>query len=141
MSEGGSSAKAAAVVEGTYVTPVQHHNPMETHATIAWWDGDKLSVYDATQYISGVKQSLAKTMNIPLDNVHVVDPVVGGGFGSKGSMWSHVALAAMAARVVRRPVKLAVQRPQMFGPVGGRPQTEWLTYRVSGPELSALAGS
>ena len=116
-------AKSAVVVENTYVTPIQHHNPMEPHATIAWWDGDKLTVYDATQYISGVKMSLAKTLDIPADYVHVINPVVGGGFGSKGSMWSHVPLCAMAAKVTGRPVKLVLEREQMFGPVGGRPST------------------
>jgi xanthine dehydrogenase YagR molybdenum-binding subunit len=115
--------QAAATIDNTYVTPIQFHNPMETHATIAWWQGDKLTVYDATQYISGVKMSLAKAMDIPVDNVHVIDPLVGGGFGSKGSMWSHVPLCAMAAKVVKRPVKLSLDREQMFGPVGGRPST------------------
>jgi xanthine dehydrogenase YagR molybdenum-binding subunit len=116
-------AKSAVIVENTYTTPIQHHNPMEPHATIAWWDGEKLNVYDATQYISGVRQSLAKTMDIPLDYVHVMNPVVGGGFGSKGSMWSHVPLCAMAAKVTGKPVKLVLERGQMFGPVGGRPAT------------------
>ena len=116
-------AKSVAIVENTYVTPIQHHNPMETHGTIAWWDGEKLNVYDATQYISGVRMSLAKAMSIPLDYVHVTNPVVGGGFGSKGSMWSHVPLCAMAAKVTGKPVKLVLDREQMFGPVGGRPST------------------
>ena len=111
------------VVEQTYITPIQHHNPMEPHATIAWWEGEKLNVFDSTQYISGVRMSLAKTMDIPLDYVRVVDPVVGGGFGSKGSMWSHVPLCAMAAKVTGKPVKLVLEREQMFGPVGGRPST------------------
>ena len=116
-------SKSAVVIENTYITPIQHHNPMEPHATIAWWEGEKLTVYDATQYISGVRMSLAKTLGIPMDYVRVIDPVVGGGFGSKGSMWSHVPLCAMAARVTKRPVKLVLDREQMFGPVGGRPST------------------
>jgi xanthine dehydrogenase YagR molybdenum-binding subunit len=116
-------AKSAVIVENTYVTPIQNHNPMEPHATIAWWDGPKLNVYDATQYITGDRMSLAKTLNIPLDYVHVVDPVVGGGFGCKGSMWSHVPLCAMAAKVTGKPVKLVLEREQMFGPVGARPST------------------
>ena len=86
---------AAVTMEHTYVTPIQTHNPMEPHATIAWWDGEKLSVYDATQYITGDKMSLARILNIAQDNVHVQDPYVGGGFGCKGSTWSHVILAAM----------------------------------------------
>jgi xanthine dehydrogenase YagR molybdenum-binding subunit len=116
-------AKSSVIIEQTYITPIQHHNPMEPHATIAWWEGERLNVFDATQYISGVKMSLAKTLDIPVDYIRVVNPVVGGGFGSKGSMWSHVPLCAMAAKVTGRPVKLVLEREQMFGPVGGRPST------------------
>jgi xanthine dehydrogenase YagR molybdenum-binding subunit len=67
---------------------------------------------------------VAKTLGIAADNVRVIDPFVGGGFGCKGSTWSHVVLAAMAAREVRRPVRIVLDRWQMFGPVGGRPTTE-----------------
>ena len=115
--------KAAVVLEQTYTTPLQNHNPMEPHATVAVWEGEKLTVYDATQYVSGVKRSLAKHFALPEDNIRVLDPYVGGGFGSKGSMWSHVVLCALAAKVVGQPVKLALDRQQMFGPVGGRPAT------------------
>lgn len=118
-----SWAKATTIIEHTYTTPLQTHNPMEPHATIASWEGEKLTVYDATQYISGDRQILAKHFSLPLDNVHVLDPYVGGGFGSKGSTWSHVILCAMAAKVAGAPVRLAIERTQMFGPVGGRPKT------------------
>ncbi len=121
--EAAAWAKATTVLEQIYTTPLQNHNPMEPHATIAEWQGDKLTVYDATQYVSGAKQSLAKNFALPADSVRVISPYVGGGFGSKGSTWSHVVLAAMAAKVVNQPVKLALDRPQMFGPVGGRPAT------------------
>jgi xanthine dehydrogenase YagR molybdenum-binding subunit len=96
---------------------------MEPHATIAQWDGDKLTLHDATQYISGVKQTVAKALGIPEENVHTICPFTGGGFGCKGSTWSHVVLAAMASKVAQRPVKLVLERPQMFGPVGARPRT------------------
>ncbi len=79
---------ANVIIENTYVTPIQFHNRMEPHATIAGWEGDRLTVYDATQYISGERMALAKTLDIPIDYVHVINPVVGGGFGCKGSMWS-----------------------------------------------------
>jgi xanthine dehydrogenase YagR molybdenum-binding subunit len=118
-----SMAKATAKVDETYSTPYQHHNPMEPHATVAWWEGDKLNLYDSTQYITGDKMTIAKTLGLPLDNVRVQCPYTGGGFGSKGSTWSHVILCAMAAKVVGKPVKLALERPQMWGPVGGRPTT------------------
>jgi xanthine dehydrogenase YagR molybdenum-binding subunit len=60
-------ARSSVIIEQTYITPIHHHNPMEPHATIAWWEGERLNVYDATQYISGVKMSLAKTLDIPVD--------------------------------------------------------------------------
>jgi xanthine dehydrogenase YagR molybdenum-binding subunit len=118
-----SLAKATVVVDQIYSTPIQNHNPMEPHATIASWDGDKLTVHDATQGISGVQGSLARAFSIPQANVHVECPYTGGGFGSKGYVWSHTVLAAMAAKVAQRPVKLALGRDQMFGPVGSRPNT------------------
>jgi xanthine dehydrogenase YagR molybdenum-binding subunit len=116
-------SQASATVEETYITPIQTHNPMEPHATIAWWDREKLNLYNATQYISGDKQSIAKILGIPIDFVRVQCPYTGGGFGSKGSLWSHGPLAAMAAKTVNRPVKLILDRDQMFGPVGYRPCT------------------
>ncbi|HTV07965.1 MAG TPA: xanthine dehydrogenase family protein molybdopterin-binding subunit [Candidatus Aquilonibacter sp.] len=125
--------KATVTVENTYITPLQNHNPMEPHATVAWWEGEKLSVYDSTQYISGDRMSLAGIFSLPLENVHVMDPYVGGGFGCKGSTWSHVPLCAMAAKIVQKPVQLALERPQMFGPVGARPAT------VNKIKLSATA--
>jgi xanthine dehydrogenase YagR molybdenum-binding subunit len=116
-------AKGTVSIGHTYSTPYQHHNPMEPHATLAWWDGEKLTVHDSTQYITGDRMTIARTLGIPTDNVHLECPYTGGGFGSKGSTWSHVVLTAMAAKVVQRPVKLALGRPQMWGPVGGRPAT------------------
>jgi xanthine dehydrogenase YagR molybdenum-binding subunit len=116
-------AKGTVMVEGTYITPIQNHNPMEPHATVAWWEGEKLNLYDTTQYISGTKMSIARLFQIPVDFVRVQCPYVGGGFGSKGSMWSHVALAALAAKMLGKPVKIVLGREQMFGPVGARPGT------------------
>jgi len=116
--------ESQARVEQVYTTPMEHHNPMEPHATVAQWEGDRLTLHDSTQGVNGVKQTVAKTFGISADKVRVIDPFVGGGFGCKGSAWSHVVLAAMAAKEVGRPVKLVLARTQMFGPVGGRPQTE-----------------
>jgi xanthine dehydrogenase YagR molybdenum-binding subunit len=111
-------------IDATYTTPNQNHNPMEPHATIAVWQGDdRLTLYDATQGIFGVQKRLAAVFDLPKDHVRVINHFVGGGFGCKGSPWSHVALAAMAAKVSGRPVKLVVTRPQMFSMVGHRPRT------------------
>ncbi len=121
---GAGMAAAAARIDAVYTTPVEHHNPMEPHATIASWDGDQLTLYDSTQYVTGDRNTVAKTLGIAPDKVRVICPFVGGGFGCKGSTWSHVVLAAMAARATGHPVKLVLERPQMFGMVGARPQTE-----------------
>jgi xanthine dehydrogenase YagR molybdenum-binding subunit len=120
-SSSGGDTKAQ-VIE-TYATPMQHHNPLEPHTTLAHWVGDHLTLYESTQYITGTQNTLAKVLGLSKDQVRVICPYVGGGFGSKGSMWSHAALTAMAARHLGRPVKTVLERPQMFGPVGGRPQT------------------
>ena len=119
----GGLRSAAHRLEAGYTTPFQHHNPMEPHATLAHWDGDRLEIEDSTQYVAGVRRTLARTFGIDPARVHVRSSFVGGAFGGKGSAWSHVVLAAMAARRVGRPVRLVMQRPQLFGPVGGRPRT------------------
>jgi xanthine dehydrogenase YagR molybdenum-binding subunit len=116
-------ASASAHVENIYQTPMETHNPMEPHATIAVWEGGKLTIYDATQGVFTDRQRVATLLGLHPDDVHVVSPFLGGGFGSKGPTWSHVVLAAMAARRVNKPVKLVVTREQMFGPLGFRPQT------------------
>jgi xanthine dehydrogenase YagR molybdenum-binding subunit len=117
-------AQADVRIEHTYATPIENHNPMEPHGTVAVPDGDKLTVYDSTQYIIGDRDTVAKTLGMPSEDVRLVCYFTGGGFGCKGSVWSHVPLAGMAARVVKRPVKLVLSRRQMYGPVGARPQTE-----------------
>ncbi|MBV9655867.1 MAG: xanthine dehydrogenase family protein molybdopterin-binding subunit [Acetobacteraceae bacterium] len=114
---------AALKVEATYETPTEHHNPMEPHATIARWDGDRLTVWTATQAISGAQRTLATMFGIDPEQVLVICPFVGGGFGCKGNTWPPATLAAMASRVVGRPVKLVVTRQQMFTSNGYRPAT------------------
>ena len=116
-------AQAEVRLEASYSTPLETHNPMEPHATIAEWHDDRLTLYDSTQFVYGVKRFAAKTFGIPDEHVRVVSKFTGGAFGSKGSAWSHVILAAMAARELRRPVKVVLSRKQMFGLVGARPYT------------------
>jgi xanthine dehydrogenase YagR molybdenum-binding subunit len=116
-------AQAEVRVEATYSTPLETHNAIEPHATIAEWHEGGLTLYDSTQFVFGVKRFAAKTFGIPEERVRVVSKFTGGAFGSKGSAWSHVILAAMAARELRRPVKVVLSRKQMFGPVGARPYT------------------
>ena len=127
-------ASAAVKVDNTYTTPVEHHNPMEPHATIALWEGDRLTVYDATQGVIGARRKLAAVFGVPTENVRVVSRFIGGGFGSKGSSWPHVTLAAMAAKLTNRPVKIVLSRPQMFGSVGHRPRTEQRVALAAGSD-------
>jgi xanthine dehydrogenase YagR molybdenum-binding subunit len=116
-------AAAPVRIDAHYTTPVEHHNPMEPHATIAAWDGNRLTLYDATQGIFSTRKRVADALQIPPDSIRVITEYIGGGFGCKGSAWPHVVLAAMAAKAVGRPVKLVLTRPQMFGSVGYRPMT------------------
>ena len=116
-------AAAAKKVERTYTTPTEHHNPMEPHGTIAAWEGDKVTVYDATQGVISTAGTVAGKMGVPQANVHVMDPFVGGGFGCKGNSWPHTALCAFVARAVGKPVKLSLTRKQMFTSNGHRPPT------------------
>jgi xanthine dehydrogenase YagR molybdenum-binding subunit len=115
---------ATARVDATYTTPIENHNPMEPNATIAVWQGDdRLTLYDATQGIFGVRKRIAVIFDLPPEHVRVVNHFVGGGFGCKGSPWSHVALATMASKVIGRAVKIVLTRQQMFSLVGHRPKT------------------
>ena len=132
-------ANAATKVDASYSTPIEHHNPMEPHAVIATWEGDRLTLYDATQWVGGRRDAVADLFGIPHDNVRVVAYFVGGGFGGKALMWSHVPLAAMAAREVARPVKLVLTRRQMFGIVGARPRTEQRVQLGASPDGALTA--
>ncbi len=116
-------AAADARIDATFTAPIETHNSMEPHNTIAQWDGDQLTLYDSTQFVYGVKRFIAKIFGIPEANVRVISHFTGGAFGSKGAPWSHVVLAAMAARALNRPVKVVLTRKQMFGLVGARPHT------------------
>jgi xanthine dehydrogenase YagR molybdenum-binding subunit len=116
--------RATTHIDAVYTTPIESHNPMEPHATIAVWEGDALTLYDSTQSVSGVRDTVAEMLGLGAGKVRVVCPFVGGGFGCKGETWSHVLLAAMASKLAGRPVKLALERTQLVGPVGMRPMTE-----------------
>ncbi len=98
-----------------------NHNPMELPATVAKWDGEKLTVWDKVQSISSARQSYADAMGVPQESVRVISRFVGGAFGSAGETWPHQLLAAFAARRMQRPVKLVLTRKQMYSGIGYRP--------------------
>jgi CO/xanthine dehydrogenase Mo-binding subunit len=116
-------AAAEVVVAATYTTPTQTNNPLGLFATLAYWDGDALTVHDSTQGPAFVRTALAVTFGLPETAVRVLAPFVGGAFGAGLRTWPHVVLAALAARTVSRPVKLVLSRAQMFTSVGYRPRT------------------
>lgn len=113
-------------IESIFETPVEHHHPMEPHATIASWEGEKLTLYNGAQIVNGAQSAAAATLGIPATNVRIITPHIGGGFGSKGGQWANLVLTAVAAGIVKRPVKLALTRQQMFNSVGLRQKNQQL---------------
>lgn len=112
-------------VDAIYETPVENHNAMEPHASIACWHGDnQLTVYDSTQYAVGVQESLAEIFDLKPAQIRILTDFVGGSFGGKVTMWQHVPLAAAAAKLIGRPVKLVLSREGVNRMVGGRTMTE-----------------
>ncbi|HEX6280243.1 MAG TPA: xanthine dehydrogenase family protein molybdopterin-binding subunit, partial [Pyrinomonadaceae bacterium] len=116
----GAFTAAEHKVDVTYETPIEHHQPMEPHATTAVWEGENLTLYNPSQVIGGAQGAAAGTLGLKPEQVRIVSPHIGGGFGSKGGMWSNIVLTAVAAKMVNRPVKLALTRHQMFNSVGLR---------------------
>jgi xanthine dehydrogenase YagR molybdenum-binding subunit len=116
-------ASAEISVDETYTTPAEHNNPLEPHAAIAVWEGGDLTLYDSNQGAYLVQQAVATTFGIDPKHVRVISRHVGGGFGAKGLGRPHAILAALAAQLAERPVKLAVTRQQMFSLTGYRTPT------------------
>jgi xanthine dehydrogenase YagR molybdenum-binding subunit len=119
----GALATAAVAIDATYRTPAFHNNPMEPHATMAIWDGGDLTLYDSNQGAPAHRDIIAEVFGLPPERVRVISPHVGGGFGSKGTPRPNAVLAAIAAKMVDRPVKVAVTRQQMFAVTGYRTPT------------------
>src|SRR5215203_4017054 len=119
----GAFAAAPVQLDATYTTPDQSHAMMEPHASIAAWDGDKLTVWTSNQMIAWSTSDLAKTLDITKENVRLISPFIGGGFGGKLWLRTDAVLAALAARVAGRPVKVALPRPLIFNSTTHRPAT------------------
>ncbi|MGJ7491804.1 molybdopterin cofactor-binding domain-containing protein [Variovorax sp. ZT4R33] len=107
-------ASAAVRLDATYTTPHHIHAQMEPHATLAFWEGDRLTVHCAAQLIQSAQQAVANTLQIPPEQVRIVSRYIGGGFGGKLPVYGDVMLSALASRALRRPVKTALTRQQMF---------------------------
>lgn len=110
----GAFAAAAVKVDATYTTPVYIHAQMEPHASLAWWEGDRVIIHCSAQLLASARKCVADTLQIPVDNVRIVSRYIGGGFGGKLPIYGDTLLAAMASRQLKRPVKTALTRQQMF---------------------------
>jgi xanthine dehydrogenase YagR molybdenum-binding subunit len=119
----GAFAAAPVQMDATYTTPDQAHAMMEPHASIAAWDGEKLTLWTSNQMIAWTKGDIAKTLGLPEDHVRLLSPFIGGGFGGKLFLRADAVLAALAARAAGRPVKVALQRPLIFNNTTHRPAT------------------
>ncbi|CVI24535.1 putative xanthine dehydrogenase (YagR-like), molybdenum binding subunit [Agrobacterium fabacearum CFBP 5771] len=116
-------ASAEVKVDVTYTTAREYNVPMEPHATIASWEDGKITVWEPSQWVGGARSVVAEFLGIDIENVRVISPYVGGGFGSKIGAHPHVGLACAASRQLNRPIKVSLTRPQTFTGLGGRPAT------------------
>jgi xanthine dehydrogenase YagR molybdenum-binding subunit len=117
-------ASAQVVLDETYSTPVETHNPMEMHGTVAVWEGDNVTLYESSQGVVNHRRVMAEVLGIPYENCRVISRFIGSGFGGKLFPWPQSTMAAAAARKLDRPVKLSVDRRMMFSNVGHRPRTQ-----------------
>lgn len=116
-------AQAPYKIDVRYTTPRHNHNPIELHAATLAWDGDNLRIHDTVQAVAHEAWTIAQVFGIDETNVHVTSPYVGGGFGSK-TVWQHQILAAAAAQLAQRPVRMTLSREGVYRIVGGRTLTE-----------------
>lgn len=117
-------ANSPVKVSAEYTIPIEHHNPMEPHAATAYWEGDKLTIFDKSQGVYGVRSHLARSFGVPPENVQVISLFVGGAFGASLNSNYYPFLVSLAAKEVKRPVKLNYTRRQMFTGHGYRPYTK-----------------
>ena len=115
-------ARAPVHLDATYVQPSRHHNPMEPSATLAQWQDGTLAMVDATQWAYGVRIVMCALFGIAPEQVRVRSPHTGGAFGCKGLVWPHQIIAAAAAQITGRAVRVALSRAQMYSTVAYQPQ-------------------
>ncbi|MBY4731094.1 aldehyde oxidoreductase molybdenum-binding subunit PaoC [Cupriavidus pauculus] len=119
----GAFAAAPVQLDARYTTPDQSHSMMEPHASMAAWDGDKVTIWTSNQMVDWAREDMAKTLGVPKENIRIVSPFIGGGFGGKLFLRAEALLAVLGARQVRRPVKVALTRPVIPNNTTHRPAT------------------
>jgi xanthine dehydrogenase YagR molybdenum-binding subunit len=135
----GAFASAPVTIDQHYVTATMHHNPIELFTTSCAWTGDRLTVWEGSQNVTGFKHGLAEQLDIDPDKIRVVSPYVGGAFGSRGSLTQRTALIAVAARRLNRPVKLVATRDQGFTIASYRAETRHHVKLGAGRDGKLLA--
>jgi xanthine dehydrogenase YagR molybdenum-binding subunit len=136
----GAYKTATVKIEQEYLIPTDVHNPMELHATIANWEADdKITVYTKSQGVMSSQRSIANVFKLKPENVHVLSPFVGGAFGAALRTWPHEIAAVLAAKVLKKPVKLVLGRADMFTSVGYRPQA-WQKIGIGAAADGKLVG-
>ncbi|MGD4142396.1 molybdopterin-dependent oxidoreductase, partial [Xanthomonas citri pv. citri] len=115
--------QAEVKIKGRYATPREYNMPMEPHACVASWQNERMTVWEPSPWVMGAQTEIAEWLGLEVDQVRLISPYVGGGFGSKPVPYTHVALACVASRALGRPVKVSLTRPQTFTGLGGRPAT------------------
>jgi xanthine dehydrogenase YagR molybdenum-binding subunit len=121
-------------IDATYVTPIETHNPIELHASVANWDGRRYILYETTQSLKNHQAVMAQVLGVPPEQIQIVMKFLGSGFGGKLWPWTHAPLAAAISRDLNRPVKLVVDRHMMFTNVGHRPRTQQLIRLGATPD-------
>ena len=116
-------AQAEVTVELTVRTPDQLHHSMETHGSVVDWSAERLTVWDSTQHIFGVRRQVAAALGVPMDKVRVLSPFMGGGFGSKNGAGKYTVIAALASRALGRPVRIFFTRIEESQAAGKRPSS------------------
>lgn len=116
-------ANSPVQLDETWATPLQNHCQMEPCASLAWWEGDRCIAHTSIQMVKPAQHGLAETLGIGRDDVHLLTRYIGGGFGGKGQTYDDLTLAALAARALGRPVKVAFTRQQMMHGTIHRPAT------------------
>ena len=112
--------EAHVTLEETYTTPIEHQQPMELHAAIVSWNNAEVKMYANQQILDQATTSISETFNIPKEDVQIITPYIGGGFGSKLNVFKHITMATMASKMIGRPVQITVTRQQMFTNTGMR---------------------
>src|ERR671935_171558 len=135
-------AEAEVRVDATYGHPREHHNAIEMHATIAAWEGERVTLWDKTQWVGNTRAVIAHVFGLPEDDVRVISPFVGGAFGSALRAWPHVTIAALAARRGGRPLRIELSPRECYTSIGLPPPTQQrvaLGARRDGRLTAALA--